>query len=398
VTVVDPVTVKVTLTDSWPGFIVMLANALGMIASPTAVKAGGAGFSANPVNAGAGPFQFSSFKPKEALSLKRNPNYWDGDVYLDELRFVFLGGAPATYDALRTGSIDVAFMREPKPVDAAKKAGFDGLSSVQSMGTVLLINGGVEVTCSAGKPEPLCTGQTDGTKIATKTPGSSKTVRQAVQLAIDASTVNERANEGKGIVATSIFAPSFPWNPSVAYPKQDIEQAKKLVQQAKTEGWDGKIRLSCGSAPDQQAIALTIQAMLTAVGITLDTSRTNVDTNSVIADVITNKNYDLACWGLAVPPDDWGYVQVDSLLRSTSAGNRTGYKNPAMDAALDEIKRASTDAAKAASYKKVAEFMVSDAVIVVLAHVEERLTWSAKVHGVITTSFTSGVFSKTFKS
>ena len=397
VTVVDPLTVKVTLTDPWSGFIGVLANSLGMIASPTAVKAGGTGFATNPVNAGAGPFQFSSLKPKEALSLKRNPTYWNGDVYLDELKFVFLPGAQATYDALKTGTIDVAFLREAAVVDQAKKTGLDGVSTVETLGEMILINAGVEVTCTGGKPEPACTGQPDNSKVATKTPGSSKTVRQAIQLAIDLPTIDQRANAGTGIVASSIFDTSFPWNPNVMEPKQDIEQAKKLVQQAKAAGWDGKIRLSCNNTPARIGTALSVEAMLTTVGIEVDTSRANQDVNQVIGDVITNKNFDLACWGLATPPDDWAFVQLDSIFRSTSGSNRTGYKSTAMDAALDEAKKAPTDAAKTAAYKKIADLIVADAVTVPIAHAEERLTWSAKVHGPIATSFTTADFSKTFK-
>jgi peptide/nickel transport system substrate-binding protein len=398
VTVVDPLTVKVTLTDPWPGFVVLLGSALGMIISPTAVKAAGAGFATNPVNAGAGPFQFASLKPKEALVLKRNPNYWGGEVYLDELRFVFLGGASATYEALKSGSIDVAFLREAIAVDQAKKDGMQGFSTVMSMGEMILINAGAEVTCSGGKPEPVCAGQADGAKIATKTPGTNKKVRQAVQAAIDLAGVDQRANNGKGIVATSIYDQSFPWNPNVMAPKQNVDQAKKLVQEAKAEGWDGKIRLSCTNTPQRQGTALAVQAMLNSVGIDVDMTRANLDVNQVIADVITNKNYDLACWGLAASPDDYTFTQLDSFLRSTSGSNRSGYKSAAMDAALDETKRASTDAEKTAGYKKIAEAIVADAPFVAIGHAEERLVMSAKVHGAVPTAFTTADFSKAFKS
>ena len=396
-TIVDPLTVKVTLTDPWPGFVTLLANALGMIVSPTAIKAGGTGFAANPVNAGAGPFQFSSLRPKEALTLKRNPNYWGGEVYLDEVKFVFLGGAQATYDALKTGSIDVAFLREAAVVDQAKKDGLEGISTVMTLGEMILMNAGVEVTCAGGKPEPICTGKADNTKVATTTPGSNKKVRQAIAAAVDIGVIDQRSNEGKGVVANSIYDAQFPWNPNVAWPKQNVDQAKKLVQEAKAEGWNGKIRLSCNNTPQRQGTSLSLQAMLNAVGIEVDTSRANQDVTQVIADVITNKNFDLACWGAATTPDDYGFVQLDSLFRSTSGSNRTGYKNPAMDAALDEVKKAATDDAKKAAYKKIGDLVVADAVTIPVAHAEERLTWSAKVHGPIATSFTTADFSKTFK-
>ena len=41
---------------------------------------------------GAGPFIVDSYA-KEALILKRNPNYWNGPPYLDSVKFVNFVGA-----------------------------------------------------------------------------------------------------------------------------------------------------------------------------------------------------------------------------------------------------------------------------------------------------------------
>lgn len=397
VSVVDPLTVKITLTDSWPGFLSLLAASPGMIASPAVIKAQDKNFPLNPAGAGAGPFQFDTLKPKEALTLKKNPAYWGGDVYLDGLKFVFLGGAQASLDALKTGSIDVTFLREAAVIDEAKKAGFKGLSNIQNLGEMILINAGVEVTCTGGKPEPTCAGQADATKIATKTPGSNLKVRQAIAAAIDLTVLDQRANSGKGIPATSLYDTTFPWNPKVSLPKADPAKAKQLVTEAKAAGWDGKIRLSCTNTPQRQGTAITVQTQLTAAGFEVDMSRSNLDVNQVIADVITNKNYDLACWGASATPDDYAYVQLDSLFRSTSGSNRTGYKSPAMDAALAEAKKAATNDAKTAAYKKIADLIVADAPVAPIAHAEEYVTYSAKIIGARPTAAGTLDFAKAFK-
>lgn len=394
VTVVDALTVKVTLTDSWPGFITLVANALGFIASPAAVQKGGTTFATNPVGAGAGPFEFVSLKPKEALTLKKNPNYWGGEVFLDELKFVFIAGAQASYDAMKSGTLDMAFLREPLVVADVKKAGIKGVTNVMSGGEMLLINHGAEVTCTGGKPEPLCVGQADGAKVASKVPGASKTVRLALQAALDVKTIDTRANQGTGKLATGMLDSSFPWDPKVAAPTANADQAKRLVQQAKSEGWDGKIKLSCTNTPSRQGTALATQALLNAAGIEVDMGRSNLDVNQVIADVITNKNYELACWGIATPPDDWAYTQLESFLRSTSGSNRAGYKSPAMDAALDELRKAGTDAAKTTAYGKIAKLFFDDAVSIPTTHAEEYLAYSARVQNVVASSFTTAQWEK----
>ena len=394
VTVVDPLTVKVTLTDSWPGFITLVANALGMIASPTAVQKGGATFATNPVGAGAGPFDFVSLKPKESLTFKKNPNYYGGEVFLDELKFVFIAGAQSTYDAMKSGTLDMAILREPLVVADARKAGVKGVTTVMSGGEMLLINQGAEVTCTGGKPETLCVGKADGTKIAPKVPGASKTVRQALQAALDIKVIDTRANQGTGKLATGLYDTSFPWDPKVLAPLPNADQAKRLVTQAKAEGWDGKIKLSCTNTPARQGVALATQAMLNAAGIEVDMSRSNLDVTQVIVDVITNKNYELACWGMAAPPDDWAYTQLESFLRSTSGSNRAGYKSATMDAALDELRKAGTEAAKTTAYGKIAKQFFDDVVAVPTAHAEEYLAYSARVQGVVASSFTTVQFEK----
>ena len=71
---------------------------------------------------GAGPFIIDSFKAKEAITMKKNPNYWGGAVLLDGLKFINFAdaGGQKTYDALKGGSAQVAFLRDPQVVAKAK--------------------------------------------------------------------------------------------------------------------------------------------------------------------------------------------------------------------------------------------------------------------------------------
>src|SRR5205814_4933353 len=103
---VDNLTVKVTMNEAWNAFPWALASEPGMIPSPTALKKCDAtknpntcDFNLKPV--GAGPFMVSAFKVGESIEMVKNPNYWNGQVYLDGLKFVALGdlGGQSTYDA-----------------------------------------------------------------------------------------------------------------------------------------------------------------------------------------------------------------------------------------------------------------------------------------------------------
>lgn len=379
--VVDPLTLRITLSEPWAGFPFVLSDRVGMIVSPTAVQKLGDQLATNPVGAGAGPFELVSFNPKEAIVLKRNESYWGGDVYLDEVRFVNIVGGAASYEALKADTVQVVFLRDPKAVTQAKDDGYDGFENVQQASTILLMNNGVEVTCQGGQPA-ACAGQPDGTRIATQAPTTSKLVRQAIAAAIDPKVIDERENAGYGEPDTALVQSTFPWDPGVPGPQFDLDKAKDLVAKAKAEGWDGKVRLKCDNSPASQARALAVDTLLAAAGIELEVANTE-DVSGTIGAVISRKDFDIACWGLSVPGDDGGIFQLDYFFSSTSASNRTGYKNPAMDAALKELKAAANDDARRAAMEKIAELYAEDVPVLSLQAVREYIAWDDSVHGIV---------------
>jgi peptide/nickel transport system substrate-binding protein len=379
--VVDPLTVKFTLSQPWGAFPVVFTNAAGMIASPTAMTAlGKDGLQTKAV--GAGAFVLDSYLPGEKLTMKRNPNYWGDPAHLDGLDFRQIGGGSQVVEALAANTVQAGYLRDAIPVAAAKSKGFGALTGVTSTGEMILINNGLSVTCAAGAPAPACTGKADGTKIVPPVPGSDLKVRKAIAAAIDVNVVNQRANDGKGVAATSLFAPSFPWNPGIDLPKFDAKKARDLVTEAKAAGWNGTVRFTCGVEDAIRAAeSLAVSTLLEAAGIKVNTDRASVPVNEQVADVITKRDYDLACWGLQATPDDGASSQFDQFLRSTSASNRGGYASPDMDAALNDLQKAQNDDQRKAAYKTIAELWNRDVPSVPLLQLEQGVFWTPQVMG-----------------
>src|SRR5262249_34274175 len=140
------------------------------------------------------------------------------------------------------------------------------ISTIEQSGQNLLLNMGVRVNCSGGKPEPLCVGKPDG-PTATNPATKSLKVRQAVAAAIDMKVVDQRVSNGAGLPGTELFQKSFPWDPGVTGPKFEPDRAKQLVTEAKGEGWDGTIRLLFTNTPFGQNLGLAVQSMLEAAGM-----------------------------------------------------------------------------------------------------------------------------------
>jgi peptide/nickel transport system substrate-binding protein len=386
---VDKLTVKFTLTSAWTSFPYALSAEAGMIPSPTAIKkcdptkdVRQCEFNLKPV--GAGAFKVDTFNAKDTITMSRNPTYFGGQVYLDGVKFVNnindAGGAK-TLEALNTGTLQAAFLRDPATVAAAHDKKYAGVSTVEQAGGIFLLNTGVTVNCSAGKPEPTCAGKPDGAT-ATNPPTKDPKVRQAIAMAIDPKVLNDRGFSGKGLVGNELLQSDFRWYPGVTGPKYDPDGARKLVAELKAAGWDGKVRLLYNSSPTASAVGLAAQTLLQAVGMdaSLDVGK---DTTAQVNQVGVLKDFDVTGWGISIAPDDgaqWGLTQN---LLSTSGSNRVGYKSAIVDQALRDLLTAKTDDEKKALYKKIAEQVAADVPILPFAKIEEFIAWNAKVHGVV---------------
>ena len=377
----DASTVVITLTAPNSTIPFALASAPGAIASPAVIQAQGANFGINPVNAGAGPFLFSSFKAKEAVIFKKNPSYWNGTVYLDELKFVNIIGQQANFDALKNNTLQGALLRDPAVLALAKEAGYTGLEAAQSAGNTMTMNNGVKIACTGGQPASVCAGQADGTLVATKTITSDKRVRQAVAAAINLDTLNTRAYQGKAQLDTALFAKTSRWNSNIAGPKYDLEQAKRLVNEVKATGWDGSIRVSCHNGSPDWGIAVKAMLELAGFKVTLDDNKPVADNT---ATVVTKKDFDLACFGVSILDEE----PFSAIAREYTF---TGYTTPDVAAALKAGPIATSDADKKKALDTIATAYAADVPFLSLAPAIQLVALAKNVRGA-TQSVNSIVF------
>ena len=399
-TAVDKLTVKVTLSEPWSAFPYALADEAGMIVSPTAVKKcdpakdkATCDFNLKPV--GAGPFMVESFKPKEAITMVRNPTYWGGQVYLDGLKFATLAdnGGLKTYDALKTGTFDVVYLRDPAATAAARDAKQPSFVETNHAGSLILFNLGVTVQCTGGKPETACSGKPDG-PTAVDVPTKDLKVRQAIAASIDPKVLDQRSNDGKGLPGLEVLQSDFRWyTPTTSTPKYDLDLAKKLVADAKTAGWNGKVRLLSNSSPTGSGFGLAAQAMMQQAGIEVALDITK-DTTATVAQVTSQRDFDLAGWGLAITSDDGAAMALAQNFASTSTSNRVGFKSTVVDQGLKELRGAKTDDEKKAAYKKIVDEINAVLPVLVWAKIEARISWSSKVHGLQQNHSVTALFDK----
>ncbi len=320
--VVDPQTITFTLKRPWGGFPYFLAAEGGMVVNPNVVAAQGQAFATNPVGAGVGPYEVERYAANEEIVLKAKSDYWGGPVCIQTLRFVWVPGGVATYDAFKAGELQAFFTLEPPTVAAARADKVQAYSALNG-GNGLLLNSG------RGAAPVL----------------ADVRLRQAIAAAIDVDVINERVYQGTGRPSSALTDKEQLIYPGVAGPAYDAAKAKQLVDAAKAEGFDGKIRLTCGNTPTATEQSITLEAQLEAVGFDVEVEL--LPPGQANQKILLEGNYDIGC-GAASIFDEGPFRGMNQFL-SDSVRNRAGYKNPQMDTAIAALYRAnSVEQSKAA--------------------------------------------------
>ena len=374
-TVVDPQTLRVTLAKPWSQFQIAFAFNPGLIANLNAVGADPEAFGAKPPDAaGVGPYVVEKNTPGEELVLKARPNYWDGPVCIETLRFVFVPGAQATSDAFRAGDVNVAFLRDDAVIANALDSGAKSFMIPQQGGGDFIIN------------------HREGH------PGADLDVREAIGLSMDIDVINQRAFSGTLDTYKALVGPQgVLYSDDIKPMETSVDKAKAAFDRAKAKGYDGKLNLVCSNAAPVPETALAAQALLESVGFTV--------TNDSLpgADQIGRVNkgdYDIACAGMNAGPST-ALIAYNRNLRSPSSGNqsnRMGYDSPEMDAALDKLFAAPDVDTRKKAMAEVNDIFNKDYVAVVYGATREGIIWAPEVKGIIPTAATEFLFANAYIS
>ena len=117
----DALTVRFVLNKPFTAFPDVLGTDYFGIASPAAVKKGGASYgtpASFPV--GTGPYSFVSWKTGDRVVLKANPGYWGSKSSVDSFVMRFIKDPAARLNELRAGTIDFASGLSPDDARSIK--------------------------------------------------------------------------------------------------------------------------------------------------------------------------------------------------------------------------------------------------------------------------------------
>jgi peptide/nickel transport system substrate-binding protein len=316
----------------------------------------------NVPEVGSGPFIVSEFKTGEYIRMVQNP-YWTGPKpAVDEIIYRIFKNEDALAEALKQGEIDLAQVTSPNI--------YNNLADQPNIDTMA---GTIPSFSEIG----MNTGSAYEEKTATFTPHgdghpalTDPTVRRAIRMAIDSTTLTERVLQGYGIPGDSIIPPvsvtGARWTPegSDLIPF-DITGANKLLDDAgyKDTDGDGVREMPPGSldpgrplefryfvrSNEQTSVDASqfIQPWLEQIGIK---ANVEVVTSGRLGDIINEGTYDLFSWGWIPDPDpdsalSWFTCGSRPPDGSSYGNNDSYYCNPEYDKLYAE-QRATTDPQK----------------------------------------------------
>lgn len=280
VEVLDPLTVRVTLTRPNGSFLFNMAWGDAEIVSPKSAKDN----ATHPV--GTGPFMFKDWVKGDHVTLVKNPHYWGKPVKLETATFKFISDPTAAFAAMMAGDVD-AFPNYPAPENLAQfKADprFKVIVGSTEGETILAMNNG-------------------------KKPFDDIRVREAVAHAIDRKAVIDGAMFGYGTPIGSHFAPQNPdYIDLTGLSKYDPELSKELLKEAGyPEGFKTTLKLPPPSYARRGGEI--IAAELRAVGI--EPQIINVEWAQWLTDVFKDRNYDMTIVSHTEPMDINIYARDD---------------------------------------------------------------------------------------
>jgi peptide/nickel transport system substrate-binding protein len=343
VDVIDPMTVRIRLSQPYAPLVAVLADRAGMLVSPKALARLGADVGTAPVCAG--PFRFTSRIAQDRITLDRFDGYWNaGAISLDRIVYQPIPDSSVRLVNLQSGQLDM--IERMAPSDAAAVRADKRLRLLSTAATayqLLLFN--------------LANGPAGDTPM-----GRDPRVRAAFEKSIDRGVLNQVVMDGTQVPSNQTEAPNTPyWNAALPVPPRDLAGAKALLAEAGVSRVP--VQLLIANQPIAQQTGELIQSMAGEAGF--DVKLMPLEANASIAAAQSGQfNAYVGIWSGRADPD--GNVAI--WIASDGFLNWGKYKSPAMDDLLARARGVTEFAARKKLYDQVSALYLTDRPFMVLYH------------------------------
>lgn len=356
VEVVDAATVRFTLAAPDATLLATLSDRAGMMVSPKAAEAAGAGLGANLVCSG--PFKFVERVQQDRIVLEKFPAYWNaGEIHFDQVIYRTIPDSTVRLANVQAGDLDMIERLSPPDIPTVKAD-----AKLQVVDVVGLGYQGITINNANGE--------------RANTPlGQDPRVRKALELAIDREALNQVVFDGAHLPGNQFISPQSQfYNKSLPVPARDLGKAKALLKEAGVEKFTFEMQFP--NNPDMTRAAQVIQAMAAEAGIDVKLRATEFAT---MLKEQTAGNYQATevGWSGRVDPDG----NIHPFATCNGGINDTKYCNPEVDKLLDAARQTNVLEERKKLYASAIEILDRERPIIYLYHPKWIWALSAKLQG-----------------
>jgi peptide/nickel transport system substrate-binding protein len=358
VTVIDPLTVRLDLSEPYAPLMAQLADRAGMMVSPKAARELGEKMATHPVCAG--PYKFVEWVPQDRIVFEKFDRYWNAaDVHIDRISFLPVPDDTVRLANLRSGGFEISERVAPTDLDTVRKDARLQLFESASVGYRVL-----SINTNSGE--------------AAKTPlGMSPELRQAFELSLDREAINQVVFDGLFIPSNQPELPgSTYYDKAIPVPKRDLAKAKALVSAS------GKgrvpVTLMVSTDPVDGRVGQIIQAMAGEAGF--DVKLVTVESATLLSHIKAG-TYEMALliWSGRADPD----ANISIWVACDGFVNWSKYCNPKVDALLRTARATADVAERAKLYADAAAIYLADRSYIFLYHLKWFWGTTKKLSGFV---------------
>ncbi|MAY62273.1 MAG: ABC transporter substrate-binding protein [Rhizobiales bacterium] len=340
VAVIDPQTVKVTLSEPNGSLLFNMAWGDAVIVAPETAETN----AIQPV--GTGPFRFDDWVKGDHVDLSKYADYWGEPAKLEKVTFKFIADPTAAFASVMAGDVD-AFPNFPAP---------ENLEQFKADSRFSVIVGSTE-------------GETILAMNNKKPPLDNLKVRQAIGHAIDRQTIIDGAMFGYGTPIGTHFAPH---NPAYVDLTEESAYDPALAQELLKEAGVSDLTLSLKLPPPSYARrgGEIIAAQLKEVGINAEI--TNLEWAQWLQEVFKDRNFDLTIVSHTEPMDIGIYARDDYYFQ---------YGDPDFKAIMDELNDTTDPDKRTELLQQAQRKIADDAVNAYLFQLAKTGVANAKIKG-----------------
>ncbi|MCP8940799.1 ABC transporter substrate-binding protein [Alsobacter sp. SYSU M60028] len=352
VDVVDPMTVRLNLSQPDVTVLAQLSDRAGMMLSPKAAAAAGANAGAKPVCSG--PYKFVERVQNDRIVLERFPDHWNkGQYAFEKITYLPIPDSTVRLANLRSGDLDIIERLEPTDVKTAK-----GDANLKTASAVGLGYQGLNINVANGEraKNPL---------------GQDKRVRQALEASIDRDAINQVVFEGQFTPGNQFFPPNNPYfAKDIPIGARDVKKAQALLKEAGVKT-PVAVEVTMSNSPRSLAIMQVIQSMANEAGFDVKLKSTEFAT---MLNEGTKGDFQANQYGWSGRPDPDG--NIHAFVTCKGGLNDWKYCNPEVDKLLDQARTVADPAKRKELYTAAQKILHEDLPIIHLYH--ESWIWGMK--------------------